>query len=111
MFLSEVSQDVNHRDDREVTLLRKPQFIFPVEEELESGHYDELIRIPDYLAGALADFDMTSGQFSKEKFYTVFFDSLVESRNHSVIQVYGDGEKLSSRRIVHKYTFYSNFLY
>lgn len=104
LFLSEVSQDINYVEGSEMTLLHKPNFIFPVEEELESGLYDELIRIPDYLAGTLADFDMNSGTFSKDKFYTVFFDSLVESKNHSVIQVYGEGERLSSRRIVHKCT-------
>ncbi len=90
--------------DGTIALLHKPQFIFPVEEELEDGKYDELIRIPDYLAGTLADLNMDTGEFTNDKFYTVFFDSLVKSNNHSVIQVYGNGERLSSRRIGYKYT-------
>lgn len=103
LFLSEMSQEVNGKDGT-ITLLHKPQFIFPVKDELEDCKYDELIRIPDYLAGTLADLNMNTGEFTKDKFYTVFFDSLVESKNHSVIQVYGNGERLSSRRIGYKYT-------
>jgi hypothetical protein len=103
LFLSEVSQEVGNKDGTK-TLLHKPQFIFPVKEELEGGKYDELIRIPDYLAGTLADLNMDTGEFTKDKFYTVFFDSLVGSKNHSVIQIYGNGERLSSRRIGYKYT-------
>lgn len=103
LFLSEMGQEVSSKDGT-ITLLHKPQFIFPVEDELENGKYDELIRIPDYLAGTLADLNMNTGEFTKDKFYTVFFDSLLESKNHSVIQVYGNGERLSSRRIGYKYT-------
>lgn len=83
-------------------MLDTPQFIFPEPEKSGKNHFDELIRIPDYLAGTLADFDVSSNKFSKDKYDTILLNSLVNSRNQAVIYVTGKGNELLCKRLVHE---------
>ncbi|MCU8034508.1 MAG: hypothetical protein WC024_05290 [Shewanella sp.] len=90
------------RKENSVLMLDTPQFLFPEPEKSGKNHYDELIRIPDYLAGTLADLDVSSNKFTKDKYNTILLNSLVNSRNQAVIYVTGKGNDLCCKRLVHK---------
>jgi len=81
-------------------LPEKPFFHFPAPEVSGENDFDELVRIPDYLAGTLADFDFKEKTFSKEKFWSVMAGSMVTSKNQSLIQVVDGGDHLTTRRLI-----------
>lgn len=83
-----------------VLMMDGPKFTFVEPEKSAVNTYDELIRIPDYLAGTLADFDIEKREFSKDKYYQMLAQSLVNSPNHAIIQIDGDSKRLSARRLV-----------
>ncbi|MBM5044566.1 hypothetical protein WOC02_15305 [Vibrio parahaemolyticus] len=101
LFLQGYSEHFE-RIDNSVLMLDTPQFIFPEPEKSGKNYFDELIRIPDYLAGTLADFDVSSNKFSKDKYDTILLNSLVNSRNQAVIYVTGKGNELLCKRLVHE---------
>lgn len=61
--------------------------------------YAELIRLPDYLAGTLADVTLPDLEFSHEKFPPIFRQVFVEASNNAVVQVGMSGETLITRRL------------
>lgn len=99
MFLAEYSETMATREDSPI-MIDEPKFTFLEPEKTAVNAYDELVRIPDYLAGTLADFDIEKQEFSKDKYYQMLKQSLVNSQNHAIIQVSGDSQKLSARRLV-----------
>ncbi|EGR0858913.1 hypothetical protein EW131_22800, partial [Vibrio vulnificus] len=101
LFLQGYSEHFE-RTENSVLMLDTPQFIFPEPEKSGKNYFDELIRIPDYLAGTLADFDVSSNKFSKDKYDTILLNSLVNSRNQAVIHVTGKGNELLCKRLVHE---------
>ncbi len=98
MFLAEYSEIISHKEGSPV-MIDEPKFTFLEPEKGAVNAYDELVRIPDYLAGTLADFDIENREFSKNKYYQILEQSLVNSKNHAIIQIYGDSKKLSARRL------------
>ncbi|MCO1335945.1 hypothetical protein MO867_16550 [Microbulbifer sp. OS29] len=90
------------KTEKSPMMLDKPKFIFPTPEKSGKNNFDELIRIPDYLAGTLADFDITANTFSKDKYNTILFGSMVNSKNHVVLNVSGSSNDITCRRLVHK---------
>ncbi|PCM43872.1 hypothetical protein [Marinobacter sp. ANT_B65] len=101
LFLTGYSEYIPSIEDSP-TILDKPKFIFPEPEKSGKNFFDELIRIPDYLAGTLADLDITANTFSKDKYNTILLGSMVNSKNHVVLNVSGSGNDLTCRRLVHK---------
>ena len=73
----------------------KPKFISAIPE----NYFDELTRIPDYLAGTMADFDLKENKFSKDKYHTIHSNSLIDSQNHSIIQISNEKENISVKRL------------
>ncbi|MGX5799652.1 hypothetical protein ACWGS9_00195 [Bradyrhizobium sp. Arg314] len=61
--------------------------------------YSELIRLPDYLAGTLADLTLPALEFTHDKFRPVFANVFVNSPNNAVIEVLGSKEKVTTRRM------------
>lgn len=80
----------------------KPYFVHQIPAKSGINEYDELIRIPDYLAGTIADLDILNTEFSKNKYYTVFKHSIVNSGNHAIIHISGSGQNLHTKRLVYK---------
>lgn len=99
MFLGEYIDKFLKNDSTGKIILNKPKFIFPIPEKSGENFYDELVRLPDYLAGTLADLNFENNEFSKDKYYTILYHSLLNSKNNAVFQLYGDGKKLSTRRL------------
>jgi hypothetical protein len=102
MFVAEYYKEFPVTDNGTKIVLDKPQFFFPIPPKSGANEYDELIRIPDYLAGTLADLDIDANKFSKEKYYTILHRSLVNSNNHVIIHVQNSGLNLSTRRLAYR---------
>jgi len=47
--------------------------------------YDELLKIPDYIAGTLADYDYNNNQISKEKFDTVLTNYMAKNTHNNFV--------------------------
>lgn len=62
--------------------------------------YAELIRLPDYLAGTLADVSLPEVEFTHDKFPPLFSQLFVEASNNAVLQVDFDGKALVTRRVL-----------
>jgi hypothetical protein len=99
MFLGEYSNVFVNGSKSTPLLFNEPNIIFLKPDKSGKNDYDELVRIPDYLAGTLADLKMDDVSFSKDKYYTVLYESIANSPNHAILHVYGNANKLSCRRI------------
>lgn len=77
-------------------ILDLPKTFFELPEKTGLHRFDALIRLPDYLAGTLADIgpDMS---YSKDKFGEMLHGVLVDSPNNCVVQLTSDGERISAR--------------
>jgi len=56
-----------------------------------------LVRLPDYLAGTLADLDSETMAVSKEKFDVVLNNVFVNSKNNWLVQLLSTGERITAR--------------
>lgn len=101
LFLSGFSRHIPHSQEV-LTMIEKPKFIFPQPVKLGVNFFDELIRIPDYIAGTLADLNIETNSFTKNKYGTVLLESIANSHNHVVINISGYDNKLTCKRLIHK---------
>lgn len=70
---------------------------FEIPEKTGKHRFDELIRLPDYLAGTLADLDSETMAVSKEKFDVVLHSVFVNSENNWLIQLQSTDERITAR--------------
>ena len=70
---------------------------FEIPERTGKHRFDELVRLPDYLAGTLADLDSETMAISKEKFDVVLNNVFVNSKNNSLLQLLSTGERITTR--------------
>jgi hypothetical protein len=77
-------------------MLDVPKIFFELPEKTGQHRFDALVRLPDYLAGTLADIgpDMS---FSKDKFGEMLHGVLVDSLTNCVVQLTSTGERVSAR--------------
>lgn len=82
-------------------MLDVPKIFFELPEKTGQHRFDALIRLPDYLAGTLADIgpDMS---FSKGKFGEMLHGVLVDSLTNCVVQLTSTGERISARYIQYR---------
>ena len=102
MFLAEYLRVPPGEASADDMTIDKPHFLYQIPPKSGVNEHDELVRIPDYLAGTIADLDISENKFSKSKYYTVLEHSLVNSKNHAVIHVLGSGQDLYVKRLVYK---------
>lgn len=88
------------RSDRWATSPPIPRLSFASPGMDGKTEYAELIRLPDYLAGTLADVALPEMVFSHDKFPPLFSQLFVDSSNNAVVQVLQDGEVLTTRRVL-----------
>lgn len=76
-------------------ILGLPQIFFELPEKTGQHRFDALIRLPDYLAGTLADIgpDMS---YSKNKFGEMLHGVFVNSSNNCVVELTSTGERISA---------------
>ncbi len=78
------------------------KFHYVTPEKAGAVFFDELIRIPDYIAGTLATQPFKSQQ-SKEKHKDIVLNSIANSSHHAVIELLANKEMVTARRL--KYVF------
>jgi hypothetical protein len=80
------------------------QFVASPAGSTDNPFYEQLVRIPDYVAGALADYDMENDLISKDKFDTMLTDYMAENvHNNFVYTLSLIEDKFSCVRIdIHK---------
>jgi hypothetical protein len=96
-FVREISATVISPNS-EIPPFDKPRFQFIAIGQTEESDLDALIRIPDYLAGTLAEYGMARPQASRPKYEDVLFDSLSNSVNHAIISLEFEDNTLICRR-------------
>ncbi|ANI80415.1 hypothetical protein [Sphingobium sp. EP60837] len=79
--------------------LRRPQITFATPGMDGKTEYAEFVRMPDFLAGTLADIKLPQLMFTHRKFPTIFNRVLVNSPNNAVVELLADEERVTSRRI------------
>jgi len=80
----------------------RPQFLFAYPMMDGTQDYAEQIRLPDYLAGLCADIKIPEIKFTHTKFNTIFDQVFINSTNNVLIEVLGNQEKLTTRRLSFK---------
>lgn len=82
-------------------VLDLPKTLFELPEKTGPHRFDALIRLPDYLAGTLADIgsDMS---YSKEKFGEMLHGVFVNSPNNCVVQLTSTGEQITARYVQYR---------
>ena len=76
-----------------------PEVVFGLPGWDGENHYNEFIRIPDYLAGTAADISLPAMTFTHDKFHPIFDNVFVNARNAALIEVLGSKGKITTRRI------------
>ncbi|MCW0366609.1 hypothetical protein NB699_001592 [Xanthomonas sacchari] len=81
--------------------LSVPSIMYEMPERTGRHRFDEMVRLPDYLAGTLADLSLNLDgiSFSREKFETVFANVFVNSPNNWIVQLLSDTEKVTVRSV------------
>jgi hypothetical protein len=77
----------------------KPQYIFAYPFMDGKTDYAEYVRLPDYLAGLCADIKLPSMEFTHTKFEKIFGNAFINSTNNVVLQILGNPEKITARRL------------
>lgn len=76
------------------------QFVVASATSLDLPFYDELLKIPDYIAGTLADYNFKTNQISKDKFDTVLTNYMAENTiNNFVFEIKDVDGNLNCSRI------------
>lgn len=78
-------------------MLKVPEVQFETPEPTGKHRFDEMVRLPDYLAGTLADLEFDTMSFSREKFSTVLHNVFVNNQNNWIVQLLSDSEKVTAR--------------
>ena len=79
--------------------LRRPQLTFATPGMDGVTEYAEFVRLPDYLAGTLADMKLPQMMFTHQKFPPVFNRLFVNTSNNAVIEIVTTPDCVTSRRI------------
>jgi len=82
-------------------ILNLPKIFFELPEKTGKHRFDALIRLPDYLAGTMADIgpDMS---YSKEKFGEMLHKVFVESPNNCVVQLASTGDRITASYVQYR---------
>lgn len=99
-FLLTYGATLGGSQEGELVIIDKPDIIFEVPERTGVHRHDELVRLPDYLAGTLADLDIETINFTHPKFETLFKTVFINSPNNAIIRVMGNAERLTAQRLL-----------
>lgn len=76
------------------------KIVFAIPENSGLMWYDELIRLPDYIAGALADYDMVNNKCSHDKFIPIIEKVFTNERRHLFFKLQIDMKDSASMECV-----------
>lgn len=96
-ILMEAHETSAEPDEQGRLLLNNPRVRFELPEKCGQHRYDDLVRLPDYLAGTLADLDTNTMSWSKQKFGQVLQHVFVNSPNNWVVQMSSTADEVVAR--------------
>lgn len=70
---------------------------FEIPEQTGKNRYDEIVRLPDYLAGTLADLNSETMAMSRDKFDVVLNNVFVNSKTNWVVQLLSGEGRITAR--------------
>ncbi len=70
---------------------------FEIPEQTGKHRYDEIVRLPDYLAGTLADLNSETMTMSHDKFDVVLNNVFVNSKTNWVVQLLSSEDRVTAR--------------
>lgn len=73
---------------------------FEIPEKTCKRRFDELVRLPDYLAGTAVDLDSETIAVSKEEFDVVLSSVCVNTKNYWLVQLLSTGECITARSVL-----------
>lgn len=79
--------------------LRRPQFAFGTPGMDGVNEYAEFVRLPDFLAGTLADMKLPQMMFTHRKFPPIFNRLFVDTLNNAVVEIVTAPDRVTTRRI------------
>jgi len=82
-------------------ILDLPKIFFELPDQTGKHRYDALIRLPDYIAGTLADIDQDMS-FTLDKFKELLDGVLVDSKNNCVVQLTSVDKKITARYVEYR---------
>jgi hypothetical protein len=82
-----------------VDLTFMPNILFVTSKNGIEDNYDELVRIPDFIAGTMASVNKTDYDFNHSKYYPIFYGTIVNAKNHSVIAIDDKNQDIYTRRM------------
>lgn len=79
--------------------VRRPQISFATPMMDGMTEYAEFVRLPDYLAGTLADLRLPQVMFTHRKYPQVFNRIYVDAKNNAVVEIVKPAGMITARRI------------
>lgn len=70
---------------------------FEIPEQTGKHRYDEIVRLPDYLAGTLADLNSETMAMSRDKFDVVLNHVFVNSTTNLIVQLFSGDGRITAR--------------
>jgi hypothetical protein len=83
----------------QVRMLDVPMIKFNTSKKNTIDDFEELIRVPDFIAGIVSELNGRDVEFCHTKYDKLFYDGLVDSPNHSIIAMDEEPGDLYIRRI------------
>lgn len=80
----------------------RSSLVFGMPEEANTMWYDEFNRIPDYIAGAIADYDVSNNAVSNNKFKDIIEESMASNENLLYYKLILDKSEIQASRILIK---------
>jgi len=91
------SEDQKDKEYFDLGLLPKVYFLTSKKNTIDD--YEELVRIPDYIAGTVAELKGNDYEFTHGKYIPLFYEAIVNSENHSIIAIDNPNDDFYIRRI------------
>lgn len=85
-----------------VDLSSMPKLLFVTSKKGTDDDYDELVRIPDFIAGTVASIKDVNSEFKNIKYYPVYFGTIVNASNHTIIAIGDQNNDLYIRRMIYR---------
>lgn len=70
-----------------VVMLDLPKLFFLTSKKDTVDDYEELVRLPDFLAGVVSELNGKDYNFRHGKYSKLFFDGIVDAPNHSIVAI------------------------
>lgn len=81
-------------------MAKRPSLVYGIPEESDAMWYDEFNRIPDHIAGAIADYDISNNAVSNNKFKGIIEEVMASNENLLYYKLILEKSKIQTSRIL-----------